>query len=405
MKLMSPEGAALALRSIGALDGTLMQQLLEAAVSRIDSENKVGEYDHDRKEVKLSLEFFRLACELLAKLQAGDSNVVVLFFKKYCPLLGEAEGNEAFIPFLTKIARVFDWSEIGEAMLASMEKQVDNYGRTDYPEGGLSSMEMALSVLDGLDEGTARKALLKMAVEKAVAMADSDLLALDSIGMLWKWVVRCEDKSLFDTIVKNFSDADTSLVGPSIQYFSQFLSEIGKEKRDDLTPIVVKRVTWLEDQINALDNKFTWEMPDARLPSTSVQLKSPRKKRRTRLRGSTIEESAKKEKDEVGDKIQAFLRGGEISMTTKGVTKFKELRDAQNFAARLRIGQDHCSFEMEVTAAGSEVLVTITKTRDWFLMQQKNLLRYQTELRLLKEKFKDDLDVSNGNKKRTRLNE
>eukprot|EP00644_Phytophthora_capsici_P019102 jgi/Phyca11/132243/e_gw1.145.19.1 len=146
-------------------------------------------------------------------------------------------------------------------------------------------------------------------------------------------------------------------------------------------------------------------MPDARLPSTSVQLKSPRKKRRTRLRGSTIEESAKKEKDEVGDKIQAFLRGGEISMTTKGVTKFKELRDAQNFAARLRIGQDHCSFEMEVTAAGSEVLVTITKTRDWFLMQQKNLLRYQTELRLLKEKFKDDLDVSNGNKKRTRLNE
>eukprot|EP00644_Phytophthora_capsici_P004076 jgi/Phyca11/36356/gw1.107.22.1 len=127
MKLMSPEGAALALRSIGTLDGTLMQQLLEAAVSRIDSENKVGEYDYDRKKVKLSLDFFRLACELLAKLQAGDSDVVVLFFKKYCPHLGEAEGNEAFIPFLTKIARVFDWSEIGEAMLASMEGQVDNY--------------------------------------------------------------------------------------------------------------------------------------------------------------------------------------------------------------------------------------------------------------------------------------
>eukprot|EP00644_Phytophthora_capsici_P003744 jgi/Phyca11/129310/e_gw1.82.160.1 len=108
-------------------------------------------------------------------------------------------------------------------------------------------------------------------------------------------------------------------------------------------------------------------MPDARL---LVSRKKPTKKKKREIK--------------VVDKIQAFLRGGEISMTTKGVKKFKELRDAQNFAARLRIGQDHCSFEVEVTAADSEVLVTITKTRDWFLTQQKKLMQYQTELRILK---------------------
>ncbi|KAK1934625.1 hypothetical protein P3T76_011234 [Phytophthora citrophthora] len=196
------------------------------------------------------------------------------------------------------------------------------------------------------------------------------------------------DKSLFDTIVKKVSNADTSLVGPSIQYFSQYLSEIGKEKRDELVPIVVKRVKWLGGQIEALDKTFTWEMPDARLPVPS-------------------EKKTKKETDEteVVDKSQTFLRGGETSMTTKGVKKFKELQDAQNFTAKYLRVQDQCSFEMEVSAADGEVLVTITKTRDWFLTQQNNVVLYQAELRLLKEKFRDDLDADNGDKKRTRLNE
>ncbi|KAL3667315.1 hypothetical protein V7S43_007544 [Phytophthora oleae] len=120
------------------------------------------------------------------------------------------------------------------------------------------------------------------------------------------------------------------------------------------------------------------------------------------------EGTTEKEKDETAaiDKIQAFLRSGETSMTTKGVKSFKELQDAQNFAAKyLREGQNDCSFEMEVTAAYGEALVTITKTRDWCLTQQKNLVQYQAELCLLKEKFGDDLKVSDGDKKRTRLRE
>ncbi|KAK1932447.1 hypothetical protein P3T76_012031 [Phytophthora citrophthora] len=102
-------------------------------------------------------------------------------------------------------------------------------------------------------------------------------------------------------------------------------------------------------------------------------------------------------------------------MTTKGVRSFKNLQDAHNFIANyMRKGQNQCSFEMEATGdEGSgeekadeetvdEVFVTITKTRDWFMKQQKELVRYQTELRFLKEKFGDVFKAKAADTKRAR---
>ncbi|KAG6941590.1 hypothetical protein JG687_00019562, partial [Phytophthora cactorum] len=96
----------------------------------------------------------------------------------------------------------------------------------------------------------------------------------------------------------------------------------------------VEKVKWLEDQIEAMDKTFSWEMPDADF--------SP------------------------NEKIQAFLRGPEQSMTTKGVKTFKSFQEAKNYAAKyMPKERDDCSFEMEAAEVDGDAFVTITKTRDW----------------------------------------
>ncbi|KAG3037573.1 hypothetical protein PC121_g24057, partial [Phytophthora cactorum] len=144
------------------------------------------------------------------------------------------------------------------------------------------------------------------------------------------------DKNLFETIAKKFRVAETSLLGPSIQYVWQYLSNNGnEEKRAMLDSVVPLRVKWLEDQIEAMDKTFSWEMPDADF--------SP------------------------NEKIQAFLRGPEQSMTTKGVKTFKSFQEAKNYAAKyMPKERDDCSFEMEAAEVDGDAFVTITKTRDWF---------------------------------------
>ncbi|KAF1795098.1 Cyclic nucleotide-binding-like [Phytophthora cactorum] len=62
--------------------------------------------------------------------------------------------------------------------------------------------------------------------------------------------------------------------------------------------------------------------------------------------------------------------------------------------------RDDCSFEMEAAEVDGDAFVTITKTRDWFLAQQKVLAKHQSELRLLKEQFSDILNVDGAEKKR-----
>ncbi|POM72816.1 Hypothetical protein PHPALM_10414 [Phytophthora palmivora] len=213
-----------------------------------------------------------------------------------------------------------------------------------------------------------------MATEKAVEMADKDLFTSNSIGLLWKWVIHCGDKSVFDSVTDKFTKAEPSLLGPSIQYLSQYLCANG-EDNDKIAMLglsVCKRVKWLKDEIDVLNKPFTWEMSEAEFPDNGAI-----------------------------PAIQAFLRGPEVSMTTEKVKNFKGYQEAQNYAARImRFEQDHCSFEMEGTTINAKTFVTITKTRKWFLAQQKQLVQHQTELRLLTDQYGDDLKVDGGDKKR-----
>jgi len=121
--------------------------------------------------------------------------------------------------------------------------------------------------------------------------------------------------------------------------------------------------------VEVMDKRFSWEMPDAEFGDS--------------------------------DEIQAFLRGPEITMTMRGVkNQYDELRDARAEAAKWMFGQQvNCSFEAEATEINGDVFVTITKTRQWFLEQQKKLAQYKEELRELT----GDTDATGGETKRARL--
>ncbi|ETL82615.1 hypothetical protein L917_17253 [Phytophthora nicotianae] len=370
LKFMPMDVAAEALHCRKPVSAEEVSKFLEGASARIETENKKKKYG-EKREV-FSTKFFRLVCELLAG--TGDPKAVNSFFTTYCGALGGVEDNEAFIPPITAIVRTFDWSDIGDSVLKALGSGVekDDDGRGREINAGLSSLKMTLRVIDGLASGTAQQALVKKSVEIATQMADKELFTSKSIGLLWKWVIHSDDKKHLETIANKFREAETSLLGPSIQYLSQHLSNTGNDvKSAVLDPVVPLRVKWLEDQIKSLDKKFSWEMPTAKFSENK--------------------------------KIEEFLRGPEQSMTTKGVEKFKEFQEAKNYAAKhTPKEQVECSFELEAAEIDGNSFVAITKTRDCFLAQQKMLVNHQKELHRLKEQFGEVLSVDGAEKKRAR---
>ncbi|KAG1708758.1 hypothetical protein DVH05_022383 [Phytophthora capsici] len=349
IKFMPVGAAAVALNDCEMVAASSLRQLLRAVVTVLKAEDS-EQYSSEHKE--LPMKFIKIFCELLVK--AGDPDTVVLFFKEHCQAISGRKGNEVLIPSVTEIVRTFDWSAIGEVVSALIrsEKEED--------EEGLSSMEFILRIIDGLEEGTAKQSLLELTVEKALKMDGKELLVMKGVGLLWKWVIHSGNKTFLESLIKILVNADTSVTGPSIRYLSEYLS--GSSVVNELVP---KRIKFLEDQIEALDTKFSWEMPNAEFSDN--------------------------------EQIQEFLRGPEESMMTNGVLNFSRYWEAQGYADEQE--QKHCSFKMNATEDDHKVFLRIIKTTDWFLARQTELVEYQTELQFLKNRF----GPGHSDKKRARL--
>ncbi|KAL4177175.1 hypothetical protein KRP22_002109 [Phytophthora ramorum] len=131
------------------VDAAALGKFLDVVGARLDSEQK---YEFCHRD-DLSMRFCRLFCELAT--DAGDPALVKLFVTEFCPpQLGGLEGNETFVPVVINMLRVFDWSDIGEELLKKLSRNVNTYGM-EKDRMGLSCMELALQVLDGLDAGSA----------------------------------------------------------------------------------------------------------------------------------------------------------------------------------------------------------------------------------------------------------
>ncbi|KAF4131098.1 putative Fe2OG dioxygenase domain-containing protein [Phytophthora infestans] len=221
-------------------------------------------------------------------------------------------------------------------------------------------MKVALYIVNGLESGVARQALLEKAVEEALRLRPDKLCSSKAVDLLCKWTIQSGDKTSFDTVASTFKQIDPKLLQPVVEAFSQHAT--GMDASDERFAVIVsiakRRCEWLNDQLQALGKPFSWEMPDAYFPDNA--------------------------------KVQAFLRGPDASMKTVGVRQFNGVRHARNYANKWMRGQQiNASYTLEPDGRGQSAYVTIKKTRAWFSEHQKKLLEYKTEFNLLSTRFED----------------
>ncbi|KAG2774981.1 hypothetical protein PC129_g1585 [Phytophthora cactorum] len=374
LKFMPVDEAVDAFYARESVDAETLSTFMDDIGARLDAE--IDKY-YLRKD--LSAKSCRLICEMLV--DAGDPELVKVFFTEiginvfllkppipvFSPPLNKLKGNSSLIPVLTKITRTFDWQGYGEDLIQCL--RASKRGRVPKEDMGDSSMEMALQIVDGWDSGAVQDSLLKMAVEDAEALNREELCSSKAVGLLLKWTIRCSDKVVINKVANMFNEIDPSLLGPVIAKSLPLWGDI--EKVGELAAIVTKRTQWLTDQIELLDKPFSWEMPDAKFPDNP--------------------------------KVQEFLRGPDTTMkVTKAVQKFKSFQDANKYAAKwTREGQVNASFKMEASSTNANAVMTLTKTRTWFVECQRKLQAYTKELNQLKEHCGGD--TGGGDKKRPRL--
>ncbi|OWZ02866.1 hypothetical protein PHMEG_00025503 [Phytophthora megakarya] len=239
------------------------------------------------------------------------------------------------------------------------------------PEGDSHGIKMALQIADGLDEGVAQLALLNEAVTKALNLPEEKLCASSTLGLLWKWAIRCSDRAIFDSVAGKFIQTKPSLLQPVIDAFSQHIGTIDliDDKFAVLTSIAGRRIEWLKNQLGVQGQSFSWEMPDAYFPDNAH--------------------------------VEAFLRGPNESMDTVGIRHFNGIKHARNYAAKwMRNKQINASFTLEADGHGQNAYVVITKTRSWFSQHQKTLVEYREELNRLSLRYGED--TTENTRKRAR---
>ncbi|KAE9036340.1 hypothetical protein PR002_g7132 [Phytophthora rubi] len=159
---------------------------------------------------------------------------------------------------------------------------------------------------------------------------------------------------MFEKLAAKFTSTDANRLEPVTEAFLKNVDYLdrGGDKCGAFGSVLAVRIEWLKQQIQELNKPFSWEMPDAEFQGHP--------------------------------QVQAFLRGPDDSMTTKGVADFEDLQAARNFAAEsMRKEQVGASFEMEAAEEGDTAFVNICKTRDLHLGQQTTVAEYSTELKLL----------------------
>lgn len=344
-----------ALQGQKPVDAPTIRKFMDDAIAKLDELK--DSYSRPRLEA-ISAGFCQVLCELLV--DASDPALVNFFFSNFLILF---EGKRyGLIDPLSALVCNFDWSDIGQELLRSLDKMKNSTPRhSDVEEAETSIMEIALRVADRLDGGAAQHGLLEAAVEKAATLLDEDVCSFEAMGLLWKLAFQCRDVTFFGNVVNIFQKMKPSLLKPAVEAFSQHLGDL--DASDDkflaLASITEKRIEWLNTQLQSMGKPFSWKMPDALFPDN--------------------------------DKIQAFLRDPCESTDTIGVLQFNRLDYARNYAFKWGYDkQVNASFTLKTAGRGRDAYVTISKTREWFTKHQHNLVEYKAEIDLLSERFARD---------------
>ncbi|ETI35837.1 hypothetical protein F443_17902 [Phytophthora nicotianae P1569] len=351
-QLINVNAAVEALQCQRPVNALTLRKFMENVSAKLAEEKQ--SYSWRRSNI-VSVGFCRTLCELLV--EAGDSSLVHLFFVNTMNKLNRSIKNEIAAP-LTALIRNFDWSDIGQELLESLSNEGDRNDVGVVVKTDDSCMKITLCIVDGLEAGVARKALLQKAAEEASKLREDKLCSSEAMGLLCKWAILCQDKTIFYPVTAKFKQTDPKLLQPVIEAFSQHMSgmDASEERFNVLVSIAKRRCEWLNDQLQALGKPFSWEMPDAYFPDNA--------------------------------KVQAFLRGPNESMNTIGVRHFNGVSHARNYAKKwMREKQINASFTLEPDGRGQGAYVVVKKTRAWFSEHQKKLLECKTEFNLLSTRF------------------
>ncbi|KAE9035915.1 hypothetical protein PR003_g9770 [Phytophthora rubi] len=190
------------------------------------------------------LESMKVLCGLLV--DANDAALVSLYFSNFWNRI--TGKKEELVGSLAALVDNFEWSDIGQTLLASL-KEMDEIKSCD--DISASGLELTLRLVDSLNTGTAQHALLDAAVEQSLTLDEEDLCSPNVNDLLWKWAIQCGDNVIFNTVASKFKRLKPSLLKPAIEAFSQHLDKLdaSEEKFDVLASIVQARIKWIKRSI------------------------------------------------------------------------------------------------------------------------------------------------------------
>ncbi|KAK1945972.1 hypothetical protein P3T76_003020 [Phytophthora citrophthora] len=169
LKIMDLKDALAALQSAGALDRQTFREFVEAAsvklaqVAEVMAKRPRAEWRSYRKTYAVPRKLRFAVCNLL---ETFGSLALVNFqavFKIYCSI--------------ATILKMFPWSEVGDSLLDALSSESD--------EDSISSTE---GIAQKLENGPAKRGLLKYAVVKVLSVDDEELSRSYDIETLWKLV-------------------------------------------------------------------------------------------------------------------------------------------------------------------------------------------------------------------------
>ncbi|KAJ8527442.1 hypothetical protein ON010_g14821 [Phytophthora cinnamomi] len=226
-----------------------------------------------------------------------------------------------------------------------------------------------IRVVDSLERGEAQTALLGEAMEKVTDINPDKLARSKLQSLLWKCVIQSDDLGILAKLVDHFKKINPSDLESVLKEVPEHVASLDTkdEKFKAIASITALRMEWLNQQIDKMDQPFTWEMPDALFIDNA--------------------------------RVQAFLRGPETTMTTQGLVYFRNRKNAKRWTGHV---QENATFEKVAEGTGCDAFVRITKTRHYYDKRQKEVAAFKAEKKELVAKRFDDSAPSVVGRKRPR---
>ncbi|KAI9998957.1 hypothetical protein PInf_003621 [Phytophthora infestans] len=360
-KLANIEAAAAVLQTQEVVDASTLREFIERASEKVAHIKKRGSSGrrYNREDPKPdNLSFCRMMTEFIVK--SGDASLVGLLLEKF---INGVKQKGMFADGIKSLIEAFDWDSVKDAVLNALVTSTQKYSSSwDASE----DIAVLLHVLQRLKSGDAQRALLEEAVKKAINTPPEQVVDMRCWSLLLKQNIEYGDVAILTRLVDHLKTTKPSNLDAAIKAVSVHAAALNPddEKFQLFASMIEPRLEWLNQQLDMLDKPFSWEMPEAFFSDCA--------------------------------RVQAFLRGSEVAMTTRGVVYFRNLRHAQRWT---RHSQDNASFEMTAEGNGRDAFVTITKTRRLYEQQYARVTKLKEERQqLLTKRFMAPVKV--GTKRR-----